>query len=139
MKLSKHRRETLAKINMTPMIDITFLLLIFFMTVTQVSKINKEQLELSQQKGTEEQQEGVVTVNVTKEGQVIVSGNTVSIPALMAIVGNEVAAKGGDPARVKVALRIDRRAECRIPNEIVTALAQLGVQKVNLRVEAPQG
>ena len=72
MKLSKHRRETLAKINMTPMIDITFLLLIFFMTVTQVSKINKEQLELSQQKGTEEQQEGVVTVNVTKEGQVIV-------------------------------------------------------------------
>ena len=41
---------------MTPMIDVTFLLLIFFMTVSQVSKLNREQLELPRQQGTEEQQ-----------------------------------------------------------------------------------
>jgi biopolymer transport protein ExbD len=36
MRLTKHRRVTRADMNMTPMIDIVFLLIIFFMTVSQV-------------------------------------------------------------------------------------------------------
>ena len=45
------------QLNLTPMIDVVFLLLIFFMTVSQVSKINKERLDLPQQQGAEEQPE----------------------------------------------------------------------------------
>ena len=56
MRLCKRRRPTKVAMNMTPMIDVTFLLLIFFMTVSQVSKLNREQLELPRQQGTEEQQ-----------------------------------------------------------------------------------
>ena len=41
MRLSKHHGTKL-EINMTPMIDVTFLLLIFFMTVNQVSKAQRE-------------------------------------------------------------------------------------------------
>ena len=56
MRLSKRRRSTKAAMNMTPMIDVAFLLMIFFMTVSQVSKLNREQLELPRQQGTEEQE-----------------------------------------------------------------------------------
>ena len=53
MRLSKRHNPGL-QMNMTPMIDVTFLLLIFFMTVSQVSAVNKEQLELPQLKGSED-------------------------------------------------------------------------------------
>ena len=55
MRLSKRRRDTLAIMDMTPMIDIVFLLLIFFMTVSQVSEINKIQLSLPKLEGSDDQ------------------------------------------------------------------------------------
>ena len=51
MRLSKHRRAGVPLMNMTPMIDVVFLLLIFFMTVSQVSQINRERLRLPKEKG----------------------------------------------------------------------------------------
>ena len=44
--------------NMTPMIDIVFLLIIFFMTVNQVTEVSKERLSLPQVKGGEDQRGG---------------------------------------------------------------------------------
>jgi len=138
MKLTKHKRETLMMMNMTPMIDIAFLLIIFFITVSQVSEINKAAIELAKQEGSDEQREGAVTINVTKDGEVIVSGNTISVTELMAIVDKEIRAVGNDPYRVKVAIRADRRGNCERVNEIVAALARLQVMKVNIRVEVPK-
>ena len=52
MKLSKHRRRPDVAFNMTPMIDIVFLLIIFFMTVSQITQVNDEPIELPKLEGS---------------------------------------------------------------------------------------
>jgi biopolymer transport protein ExbD len=85
MRLSKHKRRSLPLMNMTPMIDVVFLLLIFFMTVSQVSKLNRENVDLPRLKGAEDQRPTILTINVTQEGRTIVSGNPLSTARLAAM------------------------------------------------------
>jgi biopolymer transport protein ExbD len=136
MKLVKRRRENQLQINMTPMIDVTFLLLIFFMTVTQVSAVNKEQLQLPQLKGTLDQSEASLTVNVDPEGAVIVSGNIVTLPELATMLSTELGKVDNDPSRLTVVLRADRRGTCRTVNEVVEVLTRLDISRVRMAVEA---
>ena len=139
MRLSKHKRRTIPLMNMTPMIDVVFLLLVFFMTVSQVSKLNRESLELPKLKGAEDQRPTVLTINVTREGRIVVSGNTLSTARLAGMIIDELATLGDDSNKLTVVLRVDQRADCRTVNQIVTALAKLQVNRVRIAVEVPQG
>jgi biopolymer transport protein ExbD len=139
VKLTKHKRPTRAQMNMTPMIDIVFLLIIFFMTVTQVSKINKEQLPLPQQKGAEDQQEANITVNVNRDGQVIVSGNQYSVPQLVFMIDEEFRRVDRDARRMTIVLRVHQKAASKTANEIVGSLGRLGITKVTIAVQVPEG
>ena len=138
MRLSKHKRSTRADMNMTPMIDIVFLLIIFFMTVTQVSEVNRERLELPRLQGAEDQKPTTLTVNVDQAGEIIVSGNPIEIPRLLAIVSQELAKVGEDPSRLTVVLRADERGTSRTVNEIVTALARMQITRVRIAVQVPR-
>jgi biopolymer transport protein ExbD len=138
MRLSKHKHRTTAEMNMTPMIDIVFLLIIFFMTVSQVSEINRERLDLPKQPGAEDQKPAKLTINVDPAGQIIVSGNRVSLAQLLAIVSQELAAVGDNPDRVAVVLRSDQHARSQAVNEIVTALNRMQIKRVRIAVEVPQ-
>src|SRR6185312_7459539 len=96
MRLAK-RRGTRLEINMTPMIDVTFLLLIFFMTVNQVSKSQREQVALPQLAGTQDQSEQSLVVNVDRAGQIVVSANPASLPDFVGLVSAELAKVENDP------------------------------------------
>jgi biopolymer transport protein ExbD len=135
MRLSKHRQNRL-EINMTPMIDVTFLLLIFFMTVNQVSKSQREQLALPQLAGSQDQSRESLVVNVDADGEIVVSANIVRLPELIGIISAELEKVEGDADRLTVLLRADRHGNCRTVNEIVNALVHMGVHRVRLAVEA---
>ncbi len=125
---------------MTPMIDIVFLLIIFFMTVSQVSEINKERLELPKLKGSEDQKPALLTINVTEHGDRVVSGQTLTQSELLAVVSNEgdvLIRSGDDPTRLSINIRCDQRAESRTVNKIVEALASMQINKIRITVEVP--
>jgi biopolymer transport protein ExbD len=138
MKLTKRRRNTRPEMDMTPMIDIVFLLIIFFMTVTQVSKLNKEQLELSQQQGSDDQKPAVLTVNVTDTGDIRVSGRAVTVGDLISIVNRELRRVGDDPRLVSIVVRADQRGASGSVNAIMSALNDLQITRVRIAVEVPQ-
>jgi biopolymer transport protein ExbD len=138
MRLTKHRRSTRPEMDMTPMIDIVFLLIIFFMTVTQVSKLNKEQLELPKLKGTEDQRPSVVTVNVTETGEIRVSGRTLSSGEFVSMVNRELRRVGDDPNLLRIVIRADQRGASAGVNSIVAALNNLQIKRVRIAVEVPQ-
>lgn len=120
---------------MTPMIDVTFLLLIFFMTVNQVSKMNAEALDLPVQKGSEDQSESTIIINVDRNGLIKVSGSVLTLGQLAAIVATEIKSNGDDPSRVKITLRADRNGRCRAVNEIMTLLKdKLNINGIDLGV-----
>lgn len=136
MRLSKRARRGGLEINMTPMIDVTFLLLIFFMTVNQVSKASRADIPLPPAKGSQDQSEGALIINVDLAGAIEVSGTTVSLPRLVTLVNAEIARVDDDPSRVRVVLRADRRGTCRTVNEVVALLERLDVRSVRISVES---
>jgi biopolymer transport protein ExbD len=123
------------EINMTPMIDVVFQLLIFFMTCSQVSEVNREPLELPKLAGGETPVASEFIVNIDRAGVIRASGIERSTEEIVAMYNAEVAAaeKGGG-ANV-IVLRIDRRATCESVNELVTALVKQGLSRIRLAVE----
>ena len=138
MKLTKHRPRTIAEMNMTPMIDIVFLLIIFFMTVTQVSKVNKERVDLPDQEGSMDQVDDPVTINIRKSGEIVVSGRVITVPVLVSLVADEVTRRGGDPRRIKIVVRGDAEGQAKTLNEITRALGKIEVQNIFMAVENPR-
>lgn len=138
MRLTKHRRNTRPEMDMTPMIDIVFLLIIFFMTVTQVSKLNKEQLDLAKLKGTQDQKPSVVTVNIMDSGEIRVSGSTLPLSELISLINRELRRVGDEPKLLTVVLRIDQRGTSATPNEVIKSLKKLFIDKVQFAVEVPK-
>jgi len=138
MKLTKRRRDTRPEMDMTPMIDIVFLLIIFFMTVTQVSKLNKERLDLPQLKGSEDQKPAVLTINVTENEEIVISGRSLSVDDLIALLNRELRRVGDNPQMLRVVIRADRRGRSGGVSGVVRALKRLNILKVNIAVEVPQ-
>jgi biopolymer transport protein ExbD len=113
-----------------------FLLIIFFMTVSQVSEINKEQLELPKLEGSEDQKPTLITVNVTDTGELLVSGRRITVAGLVDAVGRELNRLGGDATRLTIVVRADERGQSRMVNEVVNALSRLGVKRIRIAVQS---
>ncbi|HED65639.1 MAG TPA: biopolymer transporter ExbD, partial [Planctomycetes bacterium] len=54
MDMNKHDAGTEMEMNMTPMIDVVFLLIIFFMIITDLTQADLEQLQLPEAKSAVE-------------------------------------------------------------------------------------
>lgn len=68
-KIRKPKRVGIA-IDMTPLVDVAFLLLIFFMTTTQFQPPEKEKITLPASASEFKKPESnIITVNVTREGR----------------------------------------------------------------------
>ena len=136
MRLTKHKRKTMAAMNMTPMIDIVFLLIIFFMTVTQVSEINKKRVQLPKLKGSEDQQPSTVIINVDESGTIEIAGRSRTVLETMSLVGNELANVGNEPLNLTIVIRADRRGSSRTVNELVRSLSKLGIKQIRYTVQS---
>ena len=71
-------------VDMTPMIDIVFQLLIFFLVTAQMAQQTRAQLDLPKEEGEEEKEQELagLTINVLADGKVVVNEETVSLEAL---------------------------------------------------------
>ncbi|MFI4876468.1 MAG: ExbD/TolR family protein [Blastopirellula sp. JB062] len=138
MRLCKSRNRHLPEMNITPMIDVVFLLLIFFVTVTQVSQANREQLQLPKQAGDRDQDRSTLTININRAGRMSVGGADVELADLAAMVASELEKVGGDPQQIKILVRMDQGAQTRGINQLVDQFEQFEVKIVELAVETPQ-
>ena len=84
MKLNKHDAQTEMEMNMTPMIDVTFLLIIFFMIITDLTQQDLEELKLpiAVQSVPDEPDPAKVrpVVNVLSSGEIIVKREAIYDP-----------------------------------------------------------
>jgi len=119
----EHKEET--KLQMAPMIDLVFLLIIFFMCASHLSSSQSLQLEIP--KATH----GVVpkeradrwVVNVMRDGTVFSGDKAASIEQL---TGQVTARLKQDP-NLKVYLRADAKTPHRQVKKVMNAMAQAGV------------
>ncbi|HLF92489.1 MAG TPA: biopolymer transporter ExbD [Planctomycetota bacterium] len=92
--------------DMTPMIDCTFQLIIFFILVTDMSRVQTEAMTLPTARGVDPKEAGLV-VNVMPDGKIRIDGRTVKDEALESIFeGRRARAERG--SGYPVILRADR-------------------------------
>lgn len=118
MKLQDDEQQDSLDINITPLIDVVFLLLIFFMVSTTFSQHSQLQIELPE--STAEQQDklpDVIEIAIDREGQYFLQGKELvntSMDTLRKALKN--LAKGGTPPVVI-------NADAKTPHQaVVTAM-----------------
>ncbi|UCD75681.1 MAG: biopolymer transporter ExbD [Phycisphaerales bacterium] len=135
----KHAERRLM-LELTPMIDVVFLLIIFFMTTAQFARLTRADVDLPREKGEQRhtpEEEGIV-INITRDGRVIVSNETVTLDRLEELVFDEIERSRGRSAELaKVMIRPDRNGSTDRLNDVITRLQGMGVGGARLATEVP--
>jgi biopolymer transport protein ExbD len=121
--------------NMTPMIDVSFLLIIFFLVSSHLAK-REVRLELDLPPASSGQAEieddrPRVTVNVLPTGQVLLGGLKVDADELARRLQVELNVSGPD---LEVRIRSDRRVAYQFVEPILLACARAGAWNVTFAV-----
>lgn len=137
---SPDMRERVMPMDITAMVDVVFLLIIFFLTTSSLVELTRERMELPEQPGEEAESEtpGLV-VNINRVGDLIVEREVVSLDQLMSMVAAEIRKEGGNPARVDLLVRADRDASLEVVNDVAERLAGLGLRSWRLGTHVPLG
>lgn len=151
MEMHKYvKQDASVEMDMTPMIDIVFLLIIFFMIVTELSNLEIEEvvLPLADQAKVVEQQPGAreVKVNVvvkdrnTGDGTIIVGGQPMKRKDLTRFLKTETEifdkweANPSDPEQkdslLEVLIRIDQGAQSKFIQDVFAACKDAKIYKV---------
>lgn len=132
------RREHLWALDMTPMIDIVFQLLIFFLTTAQLARMSRADIELPPLKGEDErlsEQSGLV-VNVTAAGEIVVDERTIDLVELEALAAELASAPAtairGAATTFRPLVRADAGAPAARLNAVLESLERAGVAAVRL-------
>ena len=124
-----------ADFNMTPMIDVVFLLIIFFLVSSHLAS-QESQMELDLPMATSGQTPPDVdrirvTINVLAEGQVVLAGAPVDSDELTRRLRFERERSGDD---LEVRIRSDRRVPYQFVEPVMLACARSGIWNVTFAV-----
>jgi biopolymer transport protein ExbD len=100
--------------------------------------LNKELLELPKLEGSEDQERTTLTINVKESEELVISGRSITIGGVVDLVTRELERLQGDASRLTVVVRADERGQSRMVNEVVSALARLGLRQVRIAVQTPE-
>ncbi|MCA9310524.1 MAG: biopolymer transporter ExbD [Phycisphaerales bacterium] len=124
-------------IDMTAMVDVVFLLIIFFLTTTSLIEKTRIPLDLAREAGAEQRPDTLpsMVVNITAEGDLIVDGRLLEEVQVLDVVDQLVAAAGGDGSNIDLLIRADRNASLAHVNHLALALRSRGIRGWRLATE----
>ena len=138
----KRKKTEGSDIDMTPMIDVTFQLITFFMftmNFTEAEQDQRIQLPTSQvAKPRENSDIDPLTLQLMEDGRVIYNGEPVALLALGDYLENEKAvmlAASKEPSAATVVVRADGRAKTGEVQQIIRSCQEKGFDKFVLRAE----
>ena len=140
----KKKRRIGVSIDMTPMVDVAFLLLIFFMCTTQFKPPDKDKITLPESNSEAKSPESdIITIAITKRPSVRVvyrqGGNEVSREVLPENVSSEMAtvlsnARAANPA-ARMIVKMDKDATYGLIADLMPALQQAKAPRFNVQTE----
>lgn len=139
MRLTPKNPSRTPSPDITPMIDVVFLLIIFFLTTSSLIELTRAPVELPEERGrdvVEEQRAGIV-VNVMRSGELVVESESLTRAEFLRKVDAEIARLGGNASRLDLLLRADRSASLVHVNELAEALMERDIRSWRLATEVP--
>lgn len=134
MRIPLSRQHSRARFNITPLIDVVFLLIIFFLVSSHfVRNEVLEDVELPVASETTSQESPTrLIVTITADNQLHVAGKTVEQADVEGLI---LAGYGQHSDKFEVHIRADRRIAFKIAEPILIAAARAGVTRVKFPVE----
>lgn len=120
--------------NLTPMVDVVFLLIVFFLVSSHLARQeNRLPLQLPTAATVDplDLDQAPLTVSVDARGRVLIAGNVVEEPALRAIL-NEFAASTETPPAIRI--RCDGRVPYRDVQPVLRAAGLAGMTDASIAV-----
>jgi biopolymer transport protein ExbD len=135
MKIPRRAVASEASINMTPMIDVVFQLIIFFLVTSHFAK-QEAHLPLplpgaDSATALKDDSAPRLVINVTADGTPLFSGRALSPAELQQRLGERIAELGKD---TEVRIRADRSVAYRHIEPVLLACARAGIWNVNYAV-----
>ena len=142
MRLRKKKGASFAEGDMTPMIDMTFQLIAFFMVLINFTEADQnERIHLPASelaKPAAAPFESPITLQLTKQGTVLFIGEEVPLSEMKTLLRREksvLTAKGGDAAKATIIIRADADVETGVVQELIKICQDAGFEKFALRAK----
>jgi biopolymer transport protein TolR len=131
------RRQVMAEINVTPMVDVMLVLLIIFMVSAPLLTVGVPiDLPQSQAKSLDQDKEPL-TLSVNDKGKVFLQNDEIALDALVPKLQAVAQARGGNDARIYV--RGDKNVNYGAMMQVMGRLSSAGFHRVALVTEFEQG
>jgi biopolymer transport protein ExbD len=141
MRMIPRVRSHSLLIELTPMIDVVFLLIIFFMAAAEMAQESRADLDLPLEAGEslEAAQEAGLIINITAGGDIVTGTGMppISLVELGAWIDDAATATGSALA-LPVMIRADHRSPAGVLNSVVTLLKDRGVGVARIATEVPR-
>ena len=132
MPIKPKSYEAEAKMDMTPMIDVVFQLLIFFILVSELQKQDFEMMILpaaDQAQPDVDPPTGRTTINVVEDGKVLIMGKPLTIEQLDRHL--KVLAEAYRTGDKPILIRADREAEYRVVQDVMMTCVKHNIWKLS--------
>jgi biopolymer transport protein ExbD len=120
-------RDRRARVDMSPLIDIVFLLLIFFAVTTTFLEESAMDLELPESSTSEAMQSTRIVVEITASGEIRLQGEAVTVEQFEARIGDL-----SEEERERITVRADSSIELGLAVKVIDALRNGGVGGITL-------
>ena len=138
MKFKRTLREELS-INITPLIDVVFLLLIFFMLTTTFSRETRLLINLPEANAdTAENQSPQIEITVAREGSYTINGRALINRRIETLMRGLELESGGD-LNVPIILIADAEATHQSVVTAMDAISQSGFTRMNIATQHSEG
>ncbi len=134
-------RQRLIEPDLTSMVDVVFLLIIFFVTTSSFVRMTRADLQLTEvpgEEGPESTTPGLV-INIESDGNFIVDGEDIDFDRMMNMIAVEIEKVGGEAQSLDVVVRADRSAPLLHINHLAQGMIDQGVRSWRLATRVPPG
>jgi len=130
----RNKKNKPLEVSLTPMIDVVFLLLIFFMVTTTFSKETSIKIQLPQAEGQEvEQHKQVLLLVIDKSGQFFINDRALADKSL-ATLTKELTAVGGNK-KIPLVIHADASAPVQAAISVLDVARNVGFKNISFTTQ----
>lgn len=130
-----------AGFDLTPMIDVILLLIIFFMLTSQFTRSNQMAVDLPREKGepTQPDAPAAVIIDLNADGSMRLAGEPMEFDRIVQMVNADAKQARSTGATVELVIRADRNCPAAHLNRLTSALSLAGVRTWKLATTSEGG
>lgn len=132
-------RERIVEPDLISLVDVVFILIIFFLTTSAMIDRMRSKVDLPQERGDPAivEARSPMVINITANGTYIIEERPMALEAVVTAVQEQLdASPGAEP--VQITVRPDRKAAAEHLNALAQAMLDLGVATWRLATEVPR-